>query len=620
MKQRDQSKMIWWYNVCVAMLLCLSTATAKDTLRIDPPHWFVTSSVSNPGLLHVELLVEGLGLTSVRGASEYARVIRDEPAKNSRYRYVMLSIASNAPPHMVPLHISRVSGDTTVMYALNVPVKGARGLQPWDVIYLITPDRFANGDTTNDIIPSMLERVVDRSKPSARHGGDIAGIMQHRDHLRDLNMTAVWLNPVLENNQPQASYHGYAITDHYRIDPRFGTHDTYRALTDSLRADSLRIIMDVVLNHMGSEHRLARTPPDSSWFHWWPTYTNTNFRVRSVTDPAADPHVRDTLLRGWFDRMMPDIDQRNPHAARYLMQHVQWWIMEVGVDALRIDTYPYSYPDFMREFNRTLTENFPSLTIFGEVWTETLADQQSFLDSAHSDLRHCTDFALFHAISDIVSDDPTQRKRGADALIASLRADTSQRARMHVAFVDNHDVMRIASRAKTLDRWETAASILFTLPRIPCIYYGTEYYIQSPDDHGRIRADMPGGFPGDRRSLFGETRPTLSREEWVAHSLVRTAPKWARMIPAMTQGAFTILPTPDGVVAYAHVDNDVSIVTVVNVLADETRKVSIESLRRGRESRVLRMDGREHNPTNFELVIPPHSSAIYVVLELTSGR
>ena len=620
MQQLRQVIMMWFFNVCVVAMLYAGHASASDTLRIDPPHWFVTSHDYERSLCLVELLVEGDGLLSVRGESKNAKIVDDRPATNARYRYVTLRIDPGAPPHQLLLHISRTGGDTSIVYELRTPAQGARGLYPSDVIYLITPDRFANGDTTNDVVPSMRERAVDRSNPSARHGGDIAGIIKHYDHIRHLNVSAVWLNPVLENNQPVASYHGYAITDHYRIDPRFGTHQEYRALIDTLHRDSLRVVMDVVVNHVGNEHRLFRNPPDSSWFHWWPSYTNTNFKVRSVTDPAADPRVRDTLLRGWFDRMMPDIDQRNPHAARYLIQHVQWWIMEAGIDALRIDTYPYAYPEFMRTFNRELTTAFPSLTVFGEVWTESLTDQQSFLDSAHSDLRYCTDFATYAAITAIVSDDPAERLRGANALIASLQSDTSRRSRMHVAFVDNHDVMRIASRATTQESWLAAMSILFTLPRIPCVYYGTEFYFQSEDDHGRIRADMPGGFPGDQRSLLGASKDSLRYEEWMAHGLVRPASTWGRAITAKTTGAFALLPAPEGVVAYAHSDDDGALVTIVNTHEHEARTVSVEAYRRGPTSRVLRMDGKAMDAINFDLVVPPRTATIYVVWTITTER
>ncbi|MFZ9870233.1 MAG: alpha-amylase family glycosyl hydrolase [Candidatus Kapaibacteriota bacterium] len=559
------------------LLLCAMQSYAQTVPRIDPPHWFVNWSQGEHPFHSVELLIDSDSIVSVSGQSLYSRVVTHESTSSGHYHLATVEQDVDAPPHLLDLVLTYVGGSTdTVAFAFKAGQPGGNGLRTHDVLYLITPDRFANGDPANDVIPSMREHTIDRRNPSGRHGGDIAGLHKFHDHLTSLGISAVWLNPVLENDQSQASYHGYAVTDHYRVDPRFGTNDDYAEWVDRLHRDSMRVVMDVVLNHVGDQHRLFRSPPDSSWFHWWPSYTNTNFDVMSVFDSNTSCTARDTMLQGWFDRMMPDIDQRCVHAARYLLQNTVWWIREAGVDALRIDTYPYSYPEFMRWFNRTLHEAFPNLTVFGEIWVQSALDQHKFLGAQHSDLHHCTDFALYYGLNRLLSPEVSTRIGACSTIQAALRVnklgnpDTEEwfGSRKSVAFLDNHDVGRIYGCAnRDLRRWSMVMTVLFTLPRIPCLLYGTEFLFAATENHGLIREDVSGGWAEDRVSFF--RRDHLSGDQQIAQKLIQDLVHFRRTSVLLQHADFKWMSFSQGCMVYTYTSMEGTLVVVSN-LGEET--------------------------------------------------
>lgn len=541
--------------------------------RVDPPHWWVGWKESQAAMREVELLIEGRGLADAQITIEGngVRIIRDKAASHPRYRYLRIAVDDTAGAQSVVIKAQSNALSATYGFELrerHPERQHAMGLSSADVVYLITPDRFANGDIVNDIVSSMRESTVDRSEPYGRHGGDLTGIRQSIDHLDSVGATALWLSPVLENDMPVSSYHGYAITDHYRIDPRLGSLKDYRSLASDLHDRGKRLIMDVVFNHVGSEHRLFKQPPDSAWFNWWPTYTQTNGRANTIHDPNAVWADRERMLRGWFDRTMPDVNQENNHAALYLMQHVVWWIEEVGIDALRIDTYPYSDVFFMRDIVRLLRTVYPNLGIVGEVWADNVVTQGTFGDrrgdgDERTWLPSLTDFQLHEAWLEALTTTPTWNS-GVSRMYRALSADNMyDRPQDLMIFLDNHDLGRFYGVVRRdYKKFVQGISMLMTMRGIPCLYYGTEFLFDQTDGHGRIRQDVPGGWPGDKRSVF--TAKGRTPEQSNAMRLVQQLSRFRASCSAITSGTFRQLTPENGVYAYARFDTASTVVVAVN--------------------------------------------------------
>lgn len=555
-------------------LLCLTTYAQRMSIdRVDPPHWWVGWSEAQEQLHDIELLVEGEGLagSTISIQAEGVSIVSDKPASDQRYRYLRLLIADTARAQSVVIVATRGTQHATFGFELRERNHGQRrmmGLTSSDLVYLITPDRFVNGDPSNDVISSMQERTVDRSDPYGRHGGDLAGILQNIDHIDSVGATAVWLSPVLENDMPRSSYHGYAITDHYRIDPRFGSLSEYRALARTLHEREKRLVMDVVFNHVGAHHRLFKRPPDSAWFNLWPTYTQTNGRASTIMDPNAVWADRERMLRGWFDTSMPDVNQEYGHAAIYLFQHLVWWIEEVGIDALRIDTYPYSDMFFMRDVCRTLRTMYPNLGIVGEVWTDDAVTQATFADrrgdgTERTWLPSLTDFQLYSAWLETLTK-PSSWNSGVGRLYNTLSADRLyDKPGNLLVFLDNHDVGRFFGMINgDMRKYTQGITMLMTMRGIPCLYYGTEFLFRETDGHGKIRQDVSGGWEQDERSLFTSRGRTADVAK--AMSLVQHLAAFRSATSAITSGAFKHLAPEQGVYAYARFDQTSTVLVVIN--------------------------------------------------------
>lgn len=541
--------------------------------RIDPPHWYTGWEEQQKQLREVELLVEGRGLADATWTVDGVGVtITSAPtAANPRYRYVRLEVSDSAPPQRVVLRASNGSNVVTFAYPLmqrRTNLHPAAGLSVHDMVYAITVDRFANGDRTNDVVAGMQERTVNRLQPQARHGGDLAGVLQHVDYLDTLGATAVWLSPVQESNMPASSYQGYAITDHYRIDPRLGTFADYTTLVNTLHTQGKRIVMDVILNHVGSSHRLAQQPPDSAWFNWWPSFTSSNGRIASVMDPNAVWADRERMLRGWVDSTMPDINHDHPQAARYLLQYLVWWVEAVGVDALRIDRYAYADPFFMRDLMRALRTMYPRLGLLGDVQADDAVTQASFADRRsdgldRSWLPSLTDHQLYQAWTKAVTTTPASQA-GANFLYAALSADRLyDRPADMLIYLDGPRLGRHAGAIGTsMKKFTQGIVMLYTMRGIPCLYYGTEVLLNQTGDVGRIHADMSGGWPGDRTDLFQSAGRTSNQRAAIA--LITAMAKYRATTPALTTGQFKHCTPQDGVYAYVRYDQSTTVVVALN--------------------------------------------------------
>lgn len=449
-------------------------------------------------------------------------------------------------------------------------------LSPKDLIYLIMPDRFANGDVSNDRVYATNDTIVARHKLLFRHGGDLRGIIDKLDYLDDLGVTALWLNPVLENDQPYASYHGYAVTDHYRIDRRFGTNEKYRELVEKAHAKGIKIVMDVIFNHVGDEHWQIKDLPSADWIHQWPEYTQTTYRAPTIFDPNGSEYDRKLMTDGWFDKHMPDLNQQNDHLANYLIQNSIWWTLYSGQDAFRIDTYAYPDTDFMARWNKRLKEEIPHLGIFGETWVHGPGVQSWFVGGDHlnqetdTHLPGVTDFQLYYAIHEAMSKDPGWTD-GVNRIYYTLAqdhlyADPSQ----NVTFLDNHDLARIYT-VFGQDEIKTKSSLamLLTMRGIPMLYYGTELGFTGAGgafgEGGRV--DFPGGFAGDERNLF--TTKDRTEAETDLFGFVRRLANYRKTSEALATGKLTQFVPRDGVYVYFRRAGDETVMVVFNGNSDE---------------------------------------------------
>ncbi|MDX1515509.1 MAG: alpha-amylase family glycosyl hydrolase, partial [Woeseiaceae bacterium] len=440
-----------------------------------------------------------------------------------------------------------------------------------DVIYLITPDRFANGDPSNDAVAGYGD-PPDRSDPYGRHGGDLAGVAEHLDYVADMGFTAIWLNPVLENAMPEASYHGYATTDFYRVDPRFGSNEDYRALVSEARNKGLGVIMDMIANHIGVEHWWMADPPTSDWINFGGEFRPTSHARTTNQDPYASEFDKTAFADGWFVEAMPDLNQQNPLLADYLIQNAIWWTEYLGLAGIRQDTYPYPDKHFMTEWTRRIMQEYPDFNIVGEEWSPNPAIVSYWQagkdnhDGYVSYLPSVLDFPLQIALAaSLTADDPPWGSAWTPAY-EMLGNDFLYPDPFNlVIFPDNHDMSRIYTQVdEDYDLYRMAIVYYLTMRGIPQIYYGTEILMSHPgtDSHGVIRSDFPGGFPGDRSNAF--TGERLGERERTAQEFMRKLLHWRKGADVIHRGELMQFTPIGNVYVYFRYDDDDIVMVVFN--------------------------------------------------------
>ncbi|NJC25012.1 glycoside hydrolase family 13 protein [Neolewinella antarctica] len=554
--------------------------------RVEPMNWWVDMVAPR-----VEILVYA------RNVADYDRALVSYPGvaveyvrrlANPNYLFVGLHIAPGTLPGSFPIQLGTrdlaqvTSGETrtdktqkTIEYRLDAHPRTTwtdrQPLSSRDLIYLIMPDRFANGDPTNDKIYAATDTLVNRDKFLFRHGGDLQGVIDHLDYLEDLGVTALWLNPVLENDQPYASYHGYAVSDHYRIDPRLGTNAQYKELVNLAHARGIKVVMDVIFNHCGDQHYQIRDIPSADWIHQWPTYTKSNFRAATIFDPYASEIDKRQMLDGWFDNHMPDLNQENEHLANYLINNSIWWTLYSGQDAFRVDTYTYPDTKFMANWNRRLREEIPHVGIFGETWVNQIGVQAWFVggdklsQAIDTKLPAVTDFQTYFAIHEAIAEEPSWTG-GVTRLYYTLSQDyLYPDPSKNVIFLDNHDISRLYTTfAGDLTKMKSAMALLLTLRGTPSIYYGTEALLEGSGgafgEGGRV--DFPGGFPGDDTDLFSDTNRNGAQREYFNY--VRALANYRKNSEALTVGELTQFVPRDGVYVYFRRAGSETVMIILN--------------------------------------------------------
>ncbi|WP_083322164.1 glycoside hydrolase family 13 protein [Hymenobacter lapidarius] len=551
------------------------TAKPATVTRIDPTFWWV--GMKNPKL---QLLVHGPGIGSSTLTLNYAGVTLDgvQKMESPNYLLVNLTIGPDAKPGKLPLQFQ---GAKKVKYeyelrARNTDPGRVQGVTSADFVYLLMPDRFANGDPKNDVIKSTNVGRVARDSMYARHGGDLKGIENHFDYLKELGVTAIWPTPVVENNQPKASYHGYALTDYYAVDPRYGANAEYVGFVKKAHAKGLKVIHDVVLNHMGSQNYLFRDQPARDWFHQWPSYTRSNFRDAAFNDPYAATQDRKLFGEGWFDLHMPDLNQSNPLVATYLIQNFLWWVENTGLDGYRIDTYAYSERNFLMQWGAAIQAEYPQLGMFGETWVQGTSQQAYFAQNIFpevqgfkSNLPGVTDFQLYYAINETLTKDAGWTE-GINKLYYTLQADWMYQDPMrNVLFLDNHDLSRYYSViSEDFQKYKMGLAWLLTCRGIPQLYYGTEVLMKNfSDPDGKVREDFPGGWPGDKKNLFVAAGRNAQEQE--AFRYVSTLATYRRTHPALHSGKLMQFIPDAGVYTYFRYSDAGTVMVMMNSGKDE---------------------------------------------------
>ncbi len=564
--------------VLLLMLVAGPIGIRAQEIACYPTNWWV--GMNNP---KVQVMVHGkdFGKGTIR-VDDYpgVQVEKIQVAENPNYVFIDLIVAAAAKPGKIMISSKQGKNSQVVSFPLKTRRTGngssyAQGVRSEDLVYLLIPDRFSNGNTANDRIPGLLDQSLNRDSIFHRHGGDLQGIINHLDYLQDLGITALWPLPVWENNMPDRTEHGYAITNHYKVEPRLGTNEDYLKLSDELHKRGMKLIQDVVYNHTGLYHFFVQDKPMKDWLHEWPAYTGTSYKDQVLFDPYASNTDKTKLLDGWFTPMMPDLNQRNPYVANFLIQHAIWSVEEFGVDGWRVDTYIYNDLDFMNRCNKALLDEYPRISIFGETWVHGVPNQAYFTENNlgdvafKSNLPGTTDFqTLFYGIQESLTK-PFGWTDGVNKLYTTTAQDYLYRDPMkQVIFLDNHDLARFYSVVgEDTAKYKVALSWLLTFRGIPQLYYGNELLMTgftNPD--GWVRLDFKGGWPGDKENKFEAAGRTARENEIFEH--IRRLARFRKESSALKTGKMMQFVPEEGVYVYFRYDGKQTIMCIMNTMAE----------------------------------------------------
>lgn len=569
-------------RLCIFFLLFVGTQAYGQVTpidRVEPLNWWV-------GMAHpdVQLLVHGKNIATWEPSVSYPGValVKSHRVESANYLFLDIHIGPAAKAGQVDIHFSK-SGEQSFTYRYELKDRErdrpkAQGVTSEDLIYLIMPDRFANGDPSNDVVTGMRETALNRDSMYYRHGGDLQGVINGLDYLQDLGVSAVWLNPVLTNDMEQASYHGYAATEYYEIDPRLGDNALYRKLADELHKRGMKLVKDLVHNHVGLMHWTVLDPPSADWLHQWPTYTNTTYKDQVLFDPYAAEADKKRMSDGWFVPSMPDMNHDNPFVRNYITQSHIWWVEYAGVDGFRLDTYAYNDLAYMAEWGQRMNDEYPDLTFFGETWVHGVPNQAVYTQGSTINQRYdshmpgVTDFQTHFAIIEAMNGQFGWTD-GVNRLYSVLANDfVYEDAYRNVVFLDNHDKSRFLSEVgEDIDKYKSGLAWLFTTRGIPQLYYGAEIGMKNfanPD--GLVRDDFPGGWPTDTVDKFTESGRSVRENE--LFNYVKKLANYRHDNPVLQTGKLMQYVPEDAVYVYFRYNGDKTVMVVMNT-AEETKAV-----------------------------------------------
>jgi neopullulanase len=555
-------------------------AQPKD-INSYPTHWWV--GMKNPRL---QIMLHGNNIGPGNYTISYPGVKLQKvfKAENPNYVFIDLLIGASAKPGTIKIKMNDKGQSSEIAFDLKVRRAAksssfAQGVTSKDFMYLIMPDRFSNGDESNDRVAGLRDQTLRRDTVFNRHGGDLKGIQNKLDYLKSLGVTSLWLNPVIENDMPNRTEHGYAFTNHYKVDPRLGGNKAYIELVNAAHKKGLKVIQDAVYNHVGLYHVTVVDQPMKDWLHQWPSYTNTTYKDQVLFDPFASAKDKKIMSDGWFTKEMPDLNQHNPYVADFLIQHAIWSVEEFGIDGWRIDTYAYNDLTFMNRCNKALEEEYPKLSIFGETWVHGVPNQSYFVQNNYnipfkSNLQAATDFQTLWGITDAMTKDFGWND-GVNRLYTTLAQDFVYKDAMrNVIFLDNHDLARFYSViGENMDKYKSALNWLLTCRGIPQFYYGGEIGMTgttSPND-GYVRQDFPGGWATDANNKFTNEGRTQKENEIWKH--IAALANFRKTSSAITSGKMMQFVPEDGLYVYFRYDSKQTVMVVMNTAKAEKKVV-----------------------------------------------
>ena len=586
-------------KILTALLLgtTLTMNAAVKIDRIEPTDWYVGLKDAS-----LQLMVYGKDIKTADVTTDYPGVKIDSLVRLDSPNYLLVYMnVKDAQPGTMTLLFQQGKQKKKVNYTLKAREKKGEeryGFSNADVLYMLMPDRFASGRTDNDQIKGLRPYKNDRTQPSLRHGGDLEGIRQHLDYFKELGVTALWFTPVLENDSPdhgtQSTYHGYATTNYYRVDPRFGSNEEYRQLCDEAHAKGIKIVMDMIFNHSGYEHPWTLDMPSKDWLNtpeWLSPenqakavemktmdgaakvndkYLQTSYKLTPVVDPYASKIDLHETVDGWFVPTMPDLNQRNPHVIKYLIQNSIWWIETVGIDGIRMDTYPYADRDAMAQWMKIIGEEYPNFNTVGETWVTEPAytaawQKDSKLSGKNSYLPTVMDFAFYDRINQAKNEETDAWWNGFNRIYNNFVYDYLYPNPSNVmAFLENHDTDRFLGEGKDTVALKQALALLLTVNRTPQLYYGTEVLMNGTKHitDGNVRKDFPGGFPGDTKNCFtreGRTQAENAMFDWLSRLL-----HWRQGNDVIIKGKQTQFIPFNGIYVIARQYNGKTVLTILN--------------------------------------------------------
>jgi glycosidase len=555
----------------LCVLLLSSSVLASPIERVEPPNWWIGMKSDK-----LQLMVHGTGIADYTPELNYTgvRIEAVTAVPNRNYLFIDLVIGRDTRPGRLDLVFKHGDTSFTFPYQLQARAKGSAervGFNSSDVILNLMPDRFANGDPSNDNVPGYADRANRSDDGAGRHGGDIKGIADHLDYIAGMGYTMIWPTPLVESNQPKYSYHGYAATDTYKIDPRYGSNEGYKNFVTLAKQKGMGVIQDVVLNHIGSAHWWLKDMPMKDWLSYDGEFVPTVHAHTAVADPYASQEDRKNFTAGWFTKDMPDMNQRNPFVATYQIQNAIWWIEYTGLSGLRVDTYSYSDTDFLSEWSRRITEEFPNLSFVGEEWSTNPAVVSYWqrgkvhANGYNSYIPSLMDFPLNEIMrSELASEEGPDS--GFHQMYSILYDDSLYpNPNNLVVFEGNHDESRLFSvLGQDIGLYKIALTYVLTMRGIPQLYYGTEVLMTSKKerDDGAARQDFPGGWAGDKVNAF--TGQGLTAQQRDAQQFVRKLLNWRKAQPEVQSGRLMHFNPDRGTYTYFRYDRNKTVMVVLN--------------------------------------------------------
>ena len=554
-------------------LLLFTTMYSQNIKRVEPPNWWAGMNLNQ-----IQLMIYGDNIAQYIPSITSKDVVLNGIIKTENSNYLFLDLDfSKATAETFKINFSQKGVvKFSINYELKQRVKNSslrKGFDSSDLIYLLMPDRFSNGNPANDSNPELADKL-DREDSGGRHGGDIQGIINHLDYIKELGATAIWSTPLLEDNEPKNSYHTYAQTDVYKIDPRFGTNEEYKNLASELHNRKMKLIMDYVTNHWGAEHWMIKDLPTYSWINQFPGYANSNYRMTTQYDTNASKIDKKYCVDGWFVKSMPDLNQKNPLVLNYLIQNAIWWIEYANLDGLRVDTYSYADKEGISKWTKAIMDEYPHFNIMGEVW---MYNQSSIaywqkdskigaIQNFNSHLPTVMDFTLLTALNNFINEDHESWDKGIIRAYDNFSNDYLYPDINNIlVFAENHDTQRFNQLVGgNFDKYKLAMTLIATVRGIPEIYYGSEIGMEGDKNKGDgdIRRDFPGGWPNDENNAFTKEGRTERQEQYF--EFTKKLFNWRKTSEVIHTGKTTHYIPENNVYVYFRYNDTKSVMVILN--------------------------------------------------------